>query len=44
MFLKKDLSETAHADSADSDKVNVYWFLKINFIHIMDTCLFFVDH
>ena len=41
ILAEKDLSKSAHADSADSDKVNVYWFLKINFIHIMDTCLFF---
>ena len=31
--LQQDLSQSAHADSADSDKVNVFWFIKIDMIH-----------
>ena len=32
-FLKKNFSQTAHTDTADTDKVNVDWFIKINGIH-----------
>ena len=31
--LQQDLSQSAHADSADSDKVNMFWFIKIDLIH-----------
>ena len=29
----KDLCKTAHADTADSHKMYIYWMIKINFIH-----------
>ena len=31
--LQQDLSQSTHADSADSDKVNMFWFIKIDLIH-----------
>ena len=32
-FFKKDLGQAAHADAADSDKMYVYGFFEIYFIH-----------
>ena len=33
MFLEKDLSQSAHADPADPDKMYMYRFVKLNMIH-----------
>ncbi len=30
---QQDFRQAAHADSADADKVNMYWFVKMNLIH-----------
>ena len=31
--LQQDLSQSAHADSANANKVNMFWFIKIDLIH-----------
>ncbi len=34
IFLQQDFSKAAHADAADSDKVKMNWFFKVDFVHI----------
>ena len=40
-FLQQDLGEPAHADPANSDKMNMDRFLKINLIHRYSSSLIF---
>ena len=39
MLMFEYFSKTAHADAADTDKMDMYRVLKIDFIHSLITCL-----
>ena len=35
VFLQQDFRKTAHADAADTDKMDMQWFVKVYLIHII---------
>ena len=41
MLFGENLGKPAHADATDPDKMDMYGFFKIDFIHYNSTCLFF---